>query len=137
MNYKRKFDHFVTDDTRISNLKSQERSLNNKDKSRNIERRRRLLTEDQGRRKGPLAEDQPNIYDYYAIRVQTLIRGFLVRCWMSWYRKVSLAASIMLQSVVRGWLGRTRMKTYRKRFIAARNIQRNFRGWKARVSSIF
>jgi hypothetical protein len=57
MNYKRKLDHFVTDDSRISNLKQQERSLNNKDKSRHIERRRRLLTEEEGRRKGPPPED--------------------------------------------------------------------------------
>ena len=42
----------------------------------------------------------------------------------------------MLQSVVRGWLGRLRVKTTRKRFIAARNIQRNFRGWKARVRDL-
>lgn len=81
---RRKFDHFVTDDRRISSLKQQERSLNNKDRSRNIERRRRLLTEEQGKREGPPVDDPPNIYDYYAVRVQTCIRGFLVRCWMRW-----------------------------------------------------
>ena len=129
---KRRVDHFITDQAKINTLKAQDREVNNKEKSRNIERRRRLLTEEEGERKGPAPDDPLNVYDYYAVRVQTCIRGWLVRVWMRWYIVVSKQATSVLQAAVRGWLGRIRVRLIKTRFKAAQLIQKIFRGWYTR-----
>ena len=72
-----------------------------RDKSREIERRRRLLTEDEGRRKGPPPEDPPNVYDYYSVRIQATIRGFLARAWSRWCRDNYPRAVRIIQAAVR------------------------------------
>jgi len=94
---RRKYDHVLSDQQRMIQLKSHERSKNGRERSREIERRRRLLTEDEGRRRGPPQEDLPNIYDYYAIRIQTVIRGFLARAWSRWYKRLAGSAISIIQ----------------------------------------
>jgi hypothetical protein len=130
----RQLHYYNKDEEIIYGLKLQERDYRKTDRSRDIERKRRLLSEEEGKREGPPSEDNPNVYDYYAIRVQSLIRGWLVRCWVRWYRHVSLKACILIQSALRGWFGRVRVKRMKKQYRAAVMIQKNFRGWNTRVS---
>ncbi len=130
---KRQLHYFNKDEEIIYGLKTQERDYRKNDRSRDIERKRRLLSDGEGAREGPPSEDNPNVYDYYAIRVQSLIRGWLVRCWVRWYRHVSLRACLLIQSILRGWFARVRVKRLKKQFRAAVMIQKNFRGWNTRV----
>lgn len=132
-----KLNHFVQDEVRIAAIKDAERHQKNAELSRDIERKRRLLTPQEGVRIGPPPEDPANMYDYYAIKVQSTIRGFIARCWIKWFRAMSIKAAIKLQSVMRGWFGRSRVRRLRKYYNAARVIQKNFRGWSTRVSDIF
>lgn len=122
----------LTDEKSFHDLKTQERTLSNRERSRDIERKRRLLTEDEGRRRGPPPNDPPNVYDMFAVKIQRIIRGYLARCYTSWYRRVTRRASVVLQKTVRGWLGRVKVQRYRRFYRAATNIQRSFRGWKSR-----
>jgi hypothetical protein len=69
--------------------------------------------------------------------VQSVIRGFIARCWIRWFRAMSTKACIILQAAMRGWFGRMRVRRIRKFYNAAREIQKNFRGWFARVSFVF
>jgi hypothetical protein len=115
-------------------VKTAERASKNRELSRDIERRRRLLKPEDGIRIGPPPEDPANMYDYYAIKVQCVIRGFIARCWIKWFRAMSIRAATMLQSAMRGWFGRMRVRRIRKYYNAARVIQKNFRGWFTRVS---
>lgn len=130
-----KLNHFVQDEVRIEAIKDAERHQKNAELSRDIERKRRLLTPQEGVRIGPPPEDPANMYDYYAIKVQSTIRGFIARCWIRWFRAMSIKAAIKLQSVMRGWFGRSRVRRLRKYYNAARVIQKNFRGWSTRVST--
>lgn len=128
-----KLNHFVQDETRINTIKTAERNQKNRELSRDIERKRRLLTPEEGLRIGPAPEDPANMYDYYAIKVQSTIRGFIARCWIRWFRAMSIKAATKLQAVMRGWFGRSRVRRLRKYYNAARVIQKNFRGWSTRV----
>lgn len=130
-----KADHFKHEESNIYVLKESERSAKNKELSRDIERKRRLLTKEQGVRVGPPPQDDENMYDYYAIRVQKTIRGWLARCWIRWFRMMSIKAAKILQAAMRGWLGRMRVRRIRRNYNAATIIQKNFRGWITRVSS--
>lgn len=129
-----KRNHFVQDESRIAAIKEAERFQKNRELSRDIERKRRLLTAKEGVRIGPAPEDPANMYDYYAIKVQSTIRGFIARCWVRWFRAISIKAATKLQAVMRGWFGRMRVRRIRKYYNAARAIQKNFRGWFTRVS---
>lgn len=129
-----KLHHFLHDEQRIGTIKDAERMQKNRELSRDVERKRRLLTPQEGVRIGPPPEDPPNMYDYYAIKVQSTIRGFIARCWIKWFRAMSIKAAIKLQAVMRGWFGRSRVRRLRKYYNAARVIQKNFRGWSTRVS---
>lgn len=126
-------DHSVRDEHTIVRLKGLEQAQKNRERSRDIERKRRLLDEAAGRRQGPPPEDLHNVYDYYAVRVQSAIRGYLARCWMRWYRSVSQKACRVLQAAMRGWFGRMRVRRIRQHYFAACTIQKNFRGWSTRV----
>lgn len=132
-----KRNHFLQDESRIGAIKETERFQKNRELSRDIERKRRLLTAQEGLRVGPAPEDPANMYDYYAIKVQSTIRGFIARCWIRWFRAISIKAATKLQSVMRGWFGRMRVRRIRKYYNAARAIQKNFRGWFTRVSNNF
>ena len=131
---KQKLNHYQQDENRIITIKNNERITKNRELSRNIERKRRLLHPDAVIRTGPPPDDPVNMYDYYSIKVQSVIRGFITRCWIKWYRKMSIKAIIILQSCLRGWFGRMRVRRIRKYYNAARIIQKNFRGWFTRVS---
>lgn len=130
--------HYHVHDQKISDqLKTKERITRTHERSRNIERKRRLLTEEEGKRVGPQPEEELNVYDYYAIRVQSLIRGWLARCWVRWYRANATKACIVIQSALRGWFARMRVRKMKKETKAAIIIQKNFRGWNERVSFSF
>lgn len=124
----------IAKEEKIATFKVNERNQKNNEKSRQIERKRRLLTEDEAKRKGPPPEEPANIYDFYSIVAQKAIRGWLARCWIKWYKDVSCKARLKLQAAMRGFLGRVRVRRIRVQYIAARTIQRNFRGWSTRVS---
>ncbi len=132
-----KLHHYEQDEHKVVALKQLEKAQTARERSRDIERKRRLLSEKAGRRTGPPPEDHHNVYDYYAVRVQSVIRGFIARCWIRWFIDVSLKACRKLQAALRGWFGRMRVRRIRRNFHAARTIQRNFRGWSTRVSLYF
>jgi hypothetical protein len=111
--------------------KAQERKWCQNEKSRQIERKRRLLTPAQGRRKIPL-NDEPNIFDYYATRIQATIRGWLGRAYSKWYAIASHQSSRVVQRYYRGWICRYQIKREKRRNDSATMIQKCFRGWKAR-----
>lgn len=119
----------------LNSLKERERASTFSERSRQIERRRRLLTEKQGRRRGPPPVEAGNVYDFFACMVQKTIRGWLGRCYTRWYLSVSTQASIILQAGLRGWLARVKTRRRKLEYIAARNIQRTFRGWRTRGTS--
>lgn len=131
----RQVHHYEMENVKTLAVKEAERATKNKELSRDIERKRRLLTKAEGVRVGPPQQDDANMYDYYAIRLQATIRGWLARCWIKWFKKMSSKAAIKLQSTIRGWLGRLRVRRIRTRDRAATLIQKNFRGWLTRVSS--
>jgi hypothetical protein len=112
-----------------------ERLSKNRELSRLIERKRRLLTVEEGERVGPPPEDPENMYDYYAVKVQCVIRGFVARCWIRWFRAMSCKAAIKVQSVMRGWFGRMRVRKMKIERRAATAIQKNFRGLRTRGTS--
>ena len=130
----RQVHHYEMENVKTLAVKEAERASKNKELSRDIERKRRLLTKVEGVRVGPPQQDDANMYDYYAIRLQATIRGWLARCWIKWFKKMSTKAAIKLQSTIRGWLGRLRVRRIRTRDRAATLIQKNFRGWLTRVS---
>ncbi|RYH20766.1 hypothetical protein EON65_22485, partial [archaeon] len=118
-----------------SSLKQHEVSQKAQHRARDIERKRRLLSEEEAKRLGPPLEEDANVYDYYATKVQSATRGWLVRRWVRWYKEVSSVAAVVVQSVIRGWLGRLRVRRIRTRFKSATIIQKNFRGWRSRGTS--
>jgi len=130
----RQVHHYEMENVKTLAVKAAERASKNKELSRDIERKRRLLTKEEGVRVGPPQQDDANMYDYYAIRLQATIRGWLARCWIKWFKKMSTKAAIKVQSTIRGWLGRLRVRRIRNRDRAATLIQKNFRGWLTRVS---
>lgn len=125
----------LTEEEKITNsLKRHEVDQKAQQRARDIERKRRLLSEADGRSVAIPLEDEPNVYDFYATKLQSTVRGWLVRRWVAWYREVSAKAAIVAQSLIRGWLGRLRVRKIRRDFQAATIIQKNFRGWMSRVS---
>lgn len=124
--------HLSKVDKNIRSLKNVERKSNNREKSREIERKRRLLTEKEGRRKGPPVDEPTNQYDYYVTRLQKCARGFVGRRFAKRHRMQVDAASVKLQAGFRGMFARTRVRTMRLRYNSATHIQANYRGWKAR-----
>lgn len=134
---KHRLKHINEDEKQINNLKKIQRQQDNTEKSRMIERKRRLLSYLQGQRKVPLNDDHvPNIYDYYAVRIQKTIRGWLSRLYTAWFREMSWISIIMIQKLLRGWLCRLKVHRNRLREKSAKQVQRMFRGWITRVSSI-
>lgn len=127
--------HLIKDQSEIDRLKIQELGDINVDRSREIERRRRLLLPEEGKRTGPPPVDKENVYDYYSTRIQTCIRGWLARCWAKWYRLAVVRAAIIMQAVMRGSL--VRWRTWKFKFIyrSVTHIQRVYRGYKARGAS--
>ena len=127
--------HLVKDQNEIDRLKIQELGSINGERSREIERRRRLLLPEEGKRTGPPPADKENVYDYYSTRIQTCIRGWLARCWAKWYRLAVVRAAIVMQAVMRGSLVRWRTWKYKFIYRSATHIQRVYRGYKARGAS--
>ena len=128
--------HYIQDEENVTTFKELEQKAVGRERSREIERKRRLLTEEEGQRTGPPPEEHSNVYDYYALKLQRTSRGWLARCWFRWYRNMSLKAALMVQATMRGWFGRMRVKRIRLHYNAATYIQKNFRGWRTRVSEL-
>jgi hypothetical protein len=117
-----------------SSLKQHEANQKALQRSRDIERKRRLLSDKESKHLGPPMEG-PNVYDFYATALQSATRGWLVRRWVRWYKEVSRMASIAVQSLIRGWLARLKIRRMRIGHHAATVIQKIFRGWISRVSA--
>ena len=124
--------HLEKDQAAVDKLKIDERKDTNSERSREIERKRRLLTKEEANRTGPPKEEGENVYDYFAIKVQSCIRGWLARCWFKWFVRASSKAAICIEAGMRGSLVRMRIAKYKKIYNSATNIQKVFRGYKAR-----
>ena len=113
----RRLEYVEKDIEIIDNLKAQQRLGHSEDRSRDIERKRRHLTEEEAKRRGPPPEDDANVYDYFATRIQAGLRGWITRCWFKWYKVRCIAAATSIQSGARGMVARFkvfRMKTRMK-----------------------
>eukprot|EP00605_Chrysophyceae_sp_TOSAG23-4_P000095 GSChrysophyteH1.ASY1.ANO1.100.1 assembled CDS len=128
----RELEHIEADDDRMLAIKSEEQRMVGVERSRDIERKRRHLTAEQGQRKGPPPPEASNAYDYYAIKVQATIRGWLAKCFTKWFRVASSKACNIIQAAIRGKLGRLRVAKYRLEFFAQQQIAKIYRGYKAR-----
>jgi len=128
----RELEHIDTDDFRMLEVKTEERHANSAERSRDIERKRRMLNSKEGKRKGPPPPEASNAYDYFATRCQAAIRGWLARCFTKWYRQAIRKACNIIQAAIRGKLGRLRVAKYRLEFFAAQQITKIYRGYKAR-----
>jgi len=116
----------------LSVLKDQQRLSHGKERSRDIERRRRHLSAEEAVRKGPPPEDEINVYDFMATRIQAALRGWITRCWYAWYKVASHTAATSVQAGIRGMLARNKISRIKRRKRASTDIQRIFRGWKSR-----
>eukprot|EP01041_Mallomonas_annulata_P004421 gene4421-8802_t len=127
------------DDNKISELKDSQRADNNAQRAFEIERKRRLLNKNEVKRKTTAAADDiETVYDFYAVRIQTCVRGWMARVWIKWYRANATRASIVLQAHARGFVARRRVKRMKKQRIASTIIQCSFRAHRAqkRISSM-
>lgn len=129
---KQELDHIVHIEETMLDIKEQDRVFYGQERSREIERKRRLLTKEEGIRKGPPPQESQNAYDFYAIKCQSVIRGWLARCFVRWYRVASLKACRAIQAAMRGKLGRLKVAKRRVTFYAATQITKVYRGYKAR-----
>ena len=127
--------HIEHDDDRMLGLKGVERKQDGAERSREIERKRRLLTKEEGKRRGPPPIESKNAYDWYATKCQSIIRGWLARCYRRWYRVASYKACMAIQATMRGKLGRIKVAKYRKEYFACTQITKIYRGYKARGTS--
>lgn len=125
----------IKDESRVNVLKDSERLETSKLRSRDIERKRRKLTEEEGLIRGPPVAEPHNGMDYFAMKIQTTIRAWLARCFVGWYKEASRKATTKIQAGIRGWLGRLRVKRRKIIYRACTNITRVFRGWKTRGTS--
>ena len=102
--------HIHKDESRMLDIKEADRALYGRERSREIERKRRLLTKEEGVRKGNPPVEAQNAYDWYAKKCQSVIRGWLARCYYRWFKEASRKASTIIQATARGKLGRLRVK---------------------------
>lgn len=116
-------------------LKEDERTRNTEDKARELERKRRLLSKEEGIRTGPGRPETTDIYDFYATRIQALIRGFVKRRLLVFHKENMSTFVTSIQKIVRGGLARFFMAKYRADLSAACTIQRVYRGWHTRFTS--
>lgn len=123
--------HISKSQSEIDAYKIDQRTDDNRDRSQEIERKRRLLPKDT-KRSGQFKKESENVYDFYAKCIQSLIRGWLARCWTRWYRLAATKAAIVIQAGLRGWIGRLKVRIFRQRYKGATDIQRMYRGYKAR-----
>jgi len=128
----RELEHIDADDFRMLDVKTEERRATGVERSRDIERKRRLLTAKEGKRKGPPPPEASNAYDWFATRCQSTIRGWLARCFTKWYRQAIRKACQIIQAAIRGKLGRLRVAKFRLEYFAAQQITKIYRGYKAR-----
>ena len=120
-------------DEEILGMKNYERKVARLDRAREMERKRRMLTKKQGKLTGPQPPEQENFYDFFVIKIQALVRGYLCRCWLRFRKEMSTPSSIQIQRIVRGKLARRRVYLIRQRLNAVIELQRVFRGYRARL----
>ena len=125
----------VEEGNNIKDLKQIHRIVEVKERSRDIERKRRLLTSEEAKRRGPPDDDLCNAYDYYATKAQAIIRGWLAMNYVKWYKVESYVCSKTIQTRVRGMLARIRVTRMKYHNAAATMIQKQWRGVFARVHS--
>jgi hypothetical protein len=121
---------------RLQDFKSIHHSEIVKERSRDIERKRRLLTQQEAIKRGPPGDEPPNAYDYYATKLQTQVRRWAAIRFVKWFRVESSVASKRIQTRARGMIARVRWKRLKREKDAATEIQRNYRGMACRVSLI-
>jgi hypothetical protein len=119
---------------KLQDFKSIHHSEIVKERSREIERKRRLLSYQEAIKRGPPGDEPANAYDYYATKLQTQVRRWTAMKFVAWFRIESNVASKKIQTRARGMIGRVRWKRLKKEKDAATEIQRNYRGMASRVS---
>lgn len=132
---RRDLDHIEKDEIVTVQIKAADHKNAGSERSRDIERKRRLLTAEQGERKGPPKQEDQNAYDYYAKKCQSVIRGWLTRCYTRWYREASRKAARAIQACMRGKLARIRVAKRKIDNWAQTSVAKMFRGYKARHAS--
>jgi hypothetical protein len=120
----------------LQSLQSTERNAITSDRSRAIERKRRRLNQQEDQSTGPpkIESEIRNVYDYFATTVQKVIRSWLARCWVSYFRKIRHRAAIVIEAGIRGWLSRLTVHRILNRNKQVVYIQKMYRGWQSRVS---
>lgn len=118
----------------IMHGKTMNRQIDVKERSRDVERKRRQLTEEEAKRKGPPEDEEKTAYDAYAVVIQTQLRRWLAQRWLAWYKLESYRASRLIQAKVRKWEAKNRVKRLMKQKKAAIMIQKNWRGTFTRMS---
>jgi hypothetical protein len=121
---------------KLQDFKSIHHSEIVKERSRDIERKRRLLSYQEAIKRGPPGDEPSNAYDYYATKLQTQVRKWSAMRFVAWFRVESNVASKKIQTRARGMIGRVRWKRLKKEKDAATEIQRNYRGMASRVSDL-
>ena len=129
---RRDLDHINKDEIVTNQIKADDHRAEGSERSREIERKRRLLMAEAGQRKGPPKQDEKNAYDFYATRCQSVMRGWLTRCYTRWYREASRKAARSIQACMRGKIARIRVAKKRIDDRAVTSIAKVYRGYKAR-----
>jgi hypothetical protein len=119
---------------RLQDFKSIHHNEIVKERARDIERKRRLLSEQEAIKRGPPGDEPLNAYDYYATKLQTQVRRWAAIRFVEWFRVESSVASKKIQTRARGMIARVRWKRLKREKDAATEIQRNYRGMACRVS---
>lgn len=92
----------------------------------------RLLRPDADLGDGLSYGEDLSVQEIAVLYIQSVARGFVVRCWVRRYKSRAITGSLMLQTYVRGWLTRLRITRLKQENSAATAIQRVYRGGKCR-----
>ena len=126
--------HIERFDAEFTALKVEERRRQTVDKAWELERKRRLLTSKEGKNTGPPPPDRPDVYDFFATRIQALARGYNKRSRLDYNEDHKHEAATTIQKIIRGGLARIRWFRHMRATGAATVVQKVYRGWRARVS---
>jgi hypothetical protein len=120
-------------DVRLQELKQEQRKNVIMGRARDLERNRRLLKKGFGESvAGQANAGQENVYDYFAVKIQSLARKFLRRRWYLAYWRDRVPSCIRIQAHVRGMQCRVQQAESRAMIVATVSIQAAARGFHVR-----
>ena len=118
---------------RFLSLKHEQRTAGSQRHALALERKRRLL-DHQAESQVSFTASKENVYDYYAIKIQSLGRRYIARKRYLVFRARRIPCVVKIQAASRGYLARKHCQSYRTRSRAAVKIQALFRGVILRMS---